>query len=284
MACNYPQIYNGVLCPCGKCAGCIRHFRQVWVTRAVLESFCHDPNKNVFLTLTYSDESLPADLSVSKRDFQLFLKRLRKRCGPLRYFACGEYGKRTFRPHYHAILYGFNGTEDDIRACWPQGFIFTGTVTPSSCAYVAKYIAKRYDIAWKEKLSTKGVSPEFSLCSRRPGLGFGFVEKIVDTLRLYSRRVVPTVMRIGGRFFVLGRYIRQKIAEMIGITDDEKQEKIKKLKEELLAVLNDYYHVKENPYAWYAKNFVAREYLESIARPDKDLVMRQRDNAFMGTL
>ena len=47
--------------------------------------------ENCFVTLTYNDDNLPPDLSLDKRAFQLFMKRLRKRVKvPIRFFACGE--------------------------------------------------------------------------------------------------------------------------------------------------------------------------------------------------
>ena len=285
MACNFPKIYNGVLCPCGKCAGCIRSYRQVWVTRAILESYCYDQSRNFFITLTYSDEFCPADGSLQKRDFQLFIKRLRKQCGSLRYFGVGEYGKKGMRPHYHAIIYGFAGSAEDIQRCWSKGFTFIGSVTPGSCAYVAKYITKRYDIQWREKLESQGLTPEFSLMSRRPGLGFNFVEEICNGLLRKCIRTVPAVLRINGRFMVLGRYLRSKISEMIGITDDEKQQKVETLRQELLAVLSDFYGVAPHPLShFFPISPKALEYLRSLERPDKDYVMYQRDNSFIGKL
>lgn len=287
MACNFPKIYNGCLCPCGKCAGCIRSKRNVWITRTVLESMCHETDRNFFITLTYDPEHYPEDGLLKKRDVQLFFKRLRKRCGQCRYVICGEYGKKTFRPHYHAIIFGFGGSEKDIRECWSQGFIVVGTVTPASCAYVCKYISKRYDPVWQERLEFKGLTPEFSLMSRRPGIGFPAVERIVNAISTLPNRSVPTILRIGGRIMVLGRYLRQKIQEMIGVSDEEKQNKLKGLRQELQAVLEDYYGIAPHPLSAYISIIPSDGsgcYLHSLERPDKDYVIAQRDNSFVGKL
>ncbi|UPW41895.1 replication initiator protein [Dipodfec virus RodF1_85] len=287
MACNFPKIYNGCLCPCGKCAGCIRSYRQVWITRAILESYCHDERTNYFVTLTYNDEWAPADGSLRKRDFQLFIKRLRKKCGRCRYFAVGEYGKKSFRPHYHAIIYGFTGSSEDIQACWGQGFTFIGNVTPASCAYVAKYISKRYDKDWRERVESRGVTPEFSLVSRKPGLGHDFVEEISNGLLKSNIRSVPTVLRINGRFMVLGRYLRQKIGDLIGITEEQKQARVEELRKELHTVLCDFYGVAPHTildYFHLPARDKAMRYLKSLERHDREYVVRQRDNSFMGKL
>lgn len=291
MACNFPKIFNGVLCPCGKCAGCRRSMRSVWTTRAILESYQYDPKTNYFITLTYSDEFCPTNGQLQKRDFQLFIKRLRKRCGCLRYFGCGEYGKKSMRPHYHAIIYGFTGSKDDIEKCWNQGFVFVGTVTPQSCAYVSKYITKRYDADWRKELESSGRCPEFSLMSRRPGLGFGAVEGIVKELKsAISRNVntgVPTVLRIGGRFLVLGRYLRQKIEEALGFTDEQREARFRQLQAEMHIVLMDYYGVAKHPLSDYFSAPAvdkALRYLKSLERSDREYVHKQLEAGFVDKL
>lgn len=100
-------------------------------------------------------------------------------------------------------------------------------------------------------------------------------------------RTVPTVLRIGGRFMVLGRYLRSKISEMIGITDEEKQAKVEQLRQELRVVLNDFYGVAAHPLSDYISlpvKDVGKLYLRSLERPDKEYVVRQRDNSFVGKL
>jgi hypothetical protein len=53
---------------------------------------------------------LPADGSLDVSHFQKFMKRLRDRIKPLkiRFFHCGEYGDLTRRPHYHALIFGYD--------------------------------------------------------------------------------------------------------------------------------------------------------------------------------
>ena len=111
--------------PCGKCIGCRLDYTRDWANRMMLEASYHE--QNYFITLTYDDthvpksyyacpetgEALPS-LTLSKRDIQLFLKRLRKLTGQsFRYYLCGEYGSNTHRPHYHLIVFGLN--LDDLK-------------------------------------------------------------------------------------------------------------------------------------------------------------------------
>ncbi|AXL15129.1 replication initiator protein [Microviridae sp.] len=152
--------------PCGKCQGCLADKRRDWATRIYHESRLHE--RNCFITLTY--ETPPPSLHIDH--VQTFLKRLRKNI-KLRYFLCGEYGEKTHRPHYHAVLFGtdLRGGEYDIDGrmygsplldtTWGHGFASVGTLTMSSACYVAGYVQKKLD------------DPDtFTTMSRRPPIGY----------------------------------------------------------------------------------------------------------------
>lgn len=165
--------------------------------------------ENSFLTLTYSDEMLPSDGSVHVRELQLFMKRLRKAIAPqkVRYYACGEYGDRTWRPHYHLVLFGF-GFPDRypwkqsgsgftlyrsplLDRLWavdgrPLGHAEIGTVTAESGGYVARYVLKKVGGApakdhYLRPHPVSGelfqVEPEFALMSSRPGIAGAWFDK-----------------------------------------------------------------------------------------------------------
>lgn len=150
---------------------------------------------NAFVTLTYSDEQLPEHGGLVKRDCQLFMKRLRKTTGAkIRYFLCGEYGDSTFRPHYHAALFGYqfpdlellftnaNGdrlfTSELCDRIWGKGHCTVGHVQWESAGYIAGYVTKKQtgkNATIYESLGEDGelltIEPPFALMSRRPGLG-----------------------------------------------------------------------------------------------------------------
>jgi len=163
--------------PCGHCVNCrIAHSRE-WAVRLVHEMGYH--KDSVFVTLTYDDEHLPADGSISKDELQRFFKRLRKSTPWLRfkYFACGEYGGRFGRPHYHTIILGLGPRDSPlIEKAWSLGRIFCGSVTYDSCRYVADYIQKKYngvkaESVYGEKevpfqLSSLGMGKQFALDNR----------------------------------------------------------------------------------------------------------------------
>lgn len=143
-----------------------------WSVRMLHEMSCHEAS--VFVTLTYNDENLPPDGSLQKRDLQLFWKRLRKalRGRKIRYYACGEYGEDTGRPHYHAICFGDLGNsisgDCEYNKAWGKGFVKVGSVTYDSCRYVAQYIDKKYN-GDKAKEVYGDRQPPFQVCSQ--GIG-----------------------------------------------------------------------------------------------------------------
>lgn len=123
-----------------------------------------------------------------------WLKRLRDRVAPrrFRFFACGEYGEKGGRPHYHCILFGFS-LEDRavVEESWGKGFTQVDRLEPAAIAYVAGYTTKKlalWDKDWIENGRyevldrssgelTEGVhrnviwQAPFLLMSRRPGIG-----------------------------------------------------------------------------------------------------------------
>lgn len=216
--------------PCGQCIACRINRANSWALRCVHEAQLHE--RSCFVTLTYDAEHVPRDLSLSTRDLQLFWKRLRKRGEKFRYFACGEYGERTLRPHYHALLFGVDFSEDRVlhstrsgsriyvskvlEETWGKGFAPVGSVTFESARYVAQYCLKKYTGAGAEEEYSRtdkesgevfSVKPPFVVMSRRPGLGAGWLEK-------YRGDVYPRDEVIHeGRSYRPPRFYDERLAE-----------------------------------------------------------------------
>lgn len=193
---NIPNV-EVLKLPCGRCVGCRLERSRQWAMRCVHEASLYDYNN--FITLTYDDEHLPNDLSLNVEDYQLFMKRLRKKFGDgIRFFHCGEYGEKFERPHHHAIIFncefsdkvpiakcssGYIYHSDELSSLWGKGFVSIGDVTFESCAYVARYIMKKItgDMADEHY---QGRMPEYITMSRRPGIASDWFSK-------YSSDVYP---------------------------------------------------------------------------------------------
>lgn len=169
--------------PCGKCIACRVNKSKEWSVRLLYEAEKFR-DKSLFCTLTYNDDNLPVDYGLHKSDLQNFFKRLRKDLSTnydtkdikVKYFACGEYGDHTYRPHYHFILFGL-GVKDAhfISDNWHFGFVKVGNVSIKSINYVTGYVMKKYggDLADAEY---GDLERPFQLQSK--GLGLEMFEKL----------------------------------------------------------------------------------------------------------
>ncbi len=209
-----------VTVPCGRCTGCRLERSKQWATRLVHEKSMHVDS--CFVTLTYDDAHLPEDESVSVREMQLFMKRLRKglKNVKVRFYCIGEYGDEFGRPHYHLLLFGTRFSDGELfktsargdhlyissglSSVWEdRGFATVGDVTWESAAYCARYVMKKINgdaaDAHYEHVTRYGEivqrAPEFSTMSRRPGIGATWFAK-------YHGDVYPKdFVTIGGKKF-----------------------------------------------------------------------------------
>lgn len=185
---------------CGQCIGCRLERSRQWAMRCMHEASLYD--ENCFITLTYDDDHLESE-SLVYRDFQLFMKRLRKRFARrnIRFYMCGEYGENLGRPHFHACLFNFSFsdklyfkrvgsdvlyTSSVLSEIWSKGFCLIGSVTFESAAYVARYCVARktgsaaeahYTSVSAETGEVVVREPEFNHMSLRPGIGFPWLRK-----------------------------------------------------------------------------------------------------------
>lgn len=221
--------------PCGKCFFCRRRKANQWTGRLLMENFSHA--KASFLTLTFDDDHLPNPPYVSKRDLQLFFKRLRKSLSPrkFRYYACAEYGDTTGRPHYHAILFGISQDEKDVVSdAWKMGYVRLDRVQVGSIAYVAGYVNKKFIHSREFEITGEVKEKEFSLMSRRPALGSNFLNRLKDLAFSQAPHDVISVIQVGERTFLLDRTMREKLRKLV--LNEEEYESVKKVGKELYAL------------------------------------------------
>ena len=177
---------------CGQCRACRLRRKKSWVGRLLMESGDHIVSR--FITLTYADD--PGILDY--RDFQLFMKRYRERYGNVRFFAVGEYGGKTARGHYHAILFGHapetRGFSVSLREVWGKGFCYDGTVTKDSIGYVSGY-------CFKENYAP-GKMP-FVRMSLRPGIGMDRIAEMGERLAKFRLSYYPSSYKVGGHDYPL---------------------------------------------------------------------------------
>lgn len=161
--------------PCGKCPNCLKRRVNQWAFRLKKEE--EVSTSSFFVTLTYDTHSVPISdngyMTLRKTDLQNYFKRLRKlNHEKIKYYACGEYGTKGQRPHYHIIL--FNSTESSIVAAWclngnSIGHVDVGTVSGASISYTLKYINKGFTVP---RHANDDRQREFSLQSKGMGASY----------------------------------------------------------------------------------------------------------------
>lgn len=187
--------------PCGYCLGCRIRKRNDWAIRCHHESKFHPVS--TFITLTYDTEHLPMHSSLHKPHLTAFLNGTRQSNGSARtrFFASGEYGTKTHRPHYHAILFGYwptdfkqartgkpyaEGTSEKLSKLWNKGFVTCGAVNYATAAYVAKYCLERptenladrtFYYQRQDPIEDRQVDVEPEFNCQSPGLGKLWIQK-----------------------------------------------------------------------------------------------------------
>lgn len=287
MLCKNPYMPSTIPYPCGQCLPCRVNRRRVWTHRILLESFLH--SSSCFLTLTYEDKHLPKDGSVSPRELRLFLGRLRDRLPPrsLRYFAVGEYGDETSRPHYHLALFGYNclgkllypdfgkrcfcANCQMVREVWGKGHIVIEDLTRKSAQYIAGYVTKK--MTSKEDIRLNGRHPEFARMSTKPGLAAfaisrisqGMISPVTGEIFLCAGDV-PSKLNIDGKELPFGRYLLKRLRDVFGTEEVGKakfQEKVLSVYEEWTRALSSEGAALSLKEFWLSKNAGASALLEA---------------------
>lgn len=163
---------------CKNCIECKIKRAKEWACRLYFE--LQKTPQACFITLTYKENPVLLD----KTDIQKFIKRLREKIAPqkIKYFLVGEYGDRHWRPHYHAIILGYDFPDKYVcgkspkkhdmyispalSRLWPQGFHTIQDTSLATCVYTSLYAGTP---RWKLPKALQD-APEFNLMSQSLGV------------------------------------------------------------------------------------------------------------------
>lgn len=226
--------------PCGRCLPCRINKRRMWTFRILLEASLYE--ENLFCTFTYNDDHYPSDGFVNPTEFKNLIQRIRRRLpNEFRYFGVGEYGDRSWRAHYHCILFNVGESQKRIiDSAWNnlktgRGFTYIVPVNPKIAQYICGYTIKKLTKAEDPQLS--GRKPEFMRSSRKGGgIGSGAIKKIAEKLKAvpYFKPQIITELKYGNKSYPLGAYLTKLLADELGVSEDEKQQHLWKYQEGIL--------------------------------------------------
>jgi hypothetical protein len=187
------------------------------------------PGDSWFVTLTYREEDVPKTPgkvpTLRKQRFRKFLNNARRDIGPFRYYAVGEYGEMSMRPHYHLAV--FPGRSFDIEkftARWKLGYTSAYPLSKERAGYLAQYATKKLTKDTDERLEVD-MEPEFRVSSKKPALGEAFIHLVVRQYRendaakriLEERGDIERTWRFGKSVYPIPEYTLSRIREDLGI-------------------------------------------------------------------
>lgn len=247
MKCPYPVTTNvtptgsgtiAIKVPCGQCICCRIRQRSEKAMRLHVEAL--NPvygGKALWITLTYAPEHYPEDGSVSIKEMQNWMKRVRQNLGikGLRYAYVGEYGSKTGRAHYHAVLFGINDIYVDklgraksrvLDATWTKGHYYVDNWSVGRSDYLAGYITKKFVTE-----SNDDLAPEFYRASKHPMLGAWIIPEIAKNIERYipdemkqewyENRTVPSLLKISGKTMPMDTTFKKKLREALRYPQDD---------------------------------------------------------------
>lgn len=190
-----------IVASCGKCYACLANRRRSWLFRLQYENL--SSVLSVFCTFTYDEDH--CDEFLHKDDLQKFFKKLRHH-DQFTYYAIGEYGTKTYRPHYHAVIFfkSINTNWDItdvhyfIQSLWQHGFVSVARVTYRRLNYVLHYHVRPKIVNNKRT---------FQLFSK--GLGIDFIDDAM--VKYLAETGATTVNDFNGNKYVIPRYYRKKL-------------------------------------------------------------------------
>ncbi|MBD5584332.1 MAG: hypothetical protein HDQ88_04565 [Clostridia bacterium] len=287
---KYREYYSLIDIPCGKCEACKCNHAKEWALRCHLESLYHD--QNCFITLSYNNENLPKNRSLELSDLQKFWKRLRKSLPKetkIKYFACGEYGPKTLRPHYHAIIFGYmpddikpwkkNHQRDQlyisekIEKIWGKGYCIIGECNYNTAGYVARYCTKKL----KNELKIKhNKAEEFIVMSRNGGIGISYYkekkEEIWEDQGIYIKKPNKNASLESIPKFFMKKFKEEKDQRILTEYRDQMQIKKVRMKENWEEILS-------------RTDLNEEQYLKNLWEKNKETLKKlPRSNLDLGTV
>ncbi|MBA7641604.1 hypothetical protein ES703_49289 [subsurface metagenome] len=178
--------------------------------------------------MTYNEANHPKDGSVSADEFNAWKHNFRTRIDrPVRYYGVGEYGNKTMRPHYHAILFGVDAVEAEhyLKKTWKLGFIYASEGNAERFAYTAQYCAKKMTTEGHRDLGN--LRPEFARMSLKPGIGADMTQHLVDyyytkggSAYLAEHGDIAHSFRHDGKIWPFDRYMMNRIRTALNVPHD----------------------------------------------------------------
>ncbi len=198
--------------------------RRKWQGRVMLEA--HSAAAFYFATLTYDDEHVPiqdGQQILYPPDLKKFIRNCNSTAGAFRYYAIGEYGDSSFRPHYHLAIFTDKFFQPKlIDGIWPGGYTSVRLGNEERASYIAGYCTKK--MMKDDDRRLQGRPPEFMRQSTRPaigGAGMSWLQSLYESHKgakwIAKKGDIETQFTIGGTEYPMDYFTAQKLRLRLGI-------------------------------------------------------------------
>lgn len=130
------------------------------------------------------------------------------------------------QPHYHAAVFNYWPTDakfykqnhvgdllytsQELNEIWKNGYVIVGRLTFESAAYIARYVYKKaYGIDKNFNLK-RGKQPEFTLTSRKGGIGINGIEDKEQFEKIKRNFCILIPTKTGVKRFSIPQFLRNK--------------------------------------------------------------------------
>ncbi len=223
---------QGMHVPCGQCMPCRINKGRLWSARILMEQ-AWNPNYSLFFTFTFEDVNLHithgddgAPVStLNKKHFLTWINNVQRITGKFRYYAIGEYGDYSFRPHYHMAVFPLKHTKTHlIGDLWSLGFHTVSELNHERARYLANYTTKKLTKDTDERLQ-RNQEPEFRTSSRSPPLASACVDilhahytRSPNAIALLKvRGDVERLIRFDNKIYPIGQWPLARLRKKLGI-------------------------------------------------------------------
>ena len=164
-----------------------------------------------------------------------------------------------------------------LESIWKNGHILFSEVSWKTCAYVARYVTKKVNGSMSLDYVVRNVQPEFSLQSRRPGIGRLYLDRYPDVFDFSSINVSSPQ---GGLKMPIPKYFK-RVMNTEKISVDEKRVKNPLYNKEKYDILKE--QARENAFNVLVlrhkdTDLCEIEYLDMCERAKKDSLLALKRN------
>lgn len=301
MADCYNKIYlksKDIEVACGKCLNCLENKKKEKALRLI-----HEMNNykfKLFVTLTMDDLRASRNkdglTEIRKRELNNYIKRLQyyelkynggdKKAPKLKYIACGEYGAKSGRAHYHLVILCNRFIHFQIKKNWNRGHVDIQALKDVRAVYyTAGYSDKKQENYFKDKYEAEKTDREVAFLKTSRGNGKDWIKEAIATKKITTKNYFIDSWNGKNK---IPQYYKTKIKEAImgvkprykKLSIEEREYRLKHFGDERKTIMLNQDTYDENYWKWeiYSNKLKEEAKKRDPIYYDKEAMVRYKDN------